>query len=452
MSSDNLPATQEEIDFYHPADVPESFKKAIGVVQVAMGNLGLLHRKCFNVAVANAYEGLGRGQRTFRITASDASKWTNFDSHNYQALYDVFEDLRTTPVKSITFDKTEAKKGRKRRRIGGDGLLSSFALIEGGIIEYSFSDAMAEILHEPEQFIWMSLSVQNKFSRKYELSLFENCIRYVNVGSTGFKSVEDWRQILGATETTYDQFKHLNQFVLKPAAKGVNEVSGITVEPEFEREKRKVARIKYNVRENEQMSLLEYKKHSHWRSLPVYQRAIGFGLKEVEIFYWIEGRGEQYCTEVMDYVESKKPKDNPAGYLIDALRNGWGEKTVAQRQRQADLEQARKDAAAAKERAARQEALESAFETHQTKRTLEIIQALTGEDKAHVTELVEAGEMVPTLAKPWRNQIDRDLSRVGELPSKLGVWVASRCKVPVLEKWGESRDRDFEIFAESMPK
>lgn len=147
--------TDTSAEFFQPANIPESFKKAVGVVQIAMGDLGLLHRKCYNVALANAYEGLGQGKRTFRVPVSVVSDWCDFKSHNYQALYDIFEELRVTHVKSITFDEKEAKKGRKRKRVRGDGLLSSFAIIEGGIIEYSFSDHMAEILHEPQQYIWL---------------------------------------------------------------------------------------------------------------------------------------------------------------------------------------------------------------------------------------------------------------------------------------------------------
>ena len=448
MSSTNVTTTDNQ-KFFQPDSIPESFKKAVGVVQVAMGELGLLHRKCYNVALANAYEGLGRGERTFRVPISVVSDWCDFNSNNYQALYDVFEDLRATPVKSIKFDSKEAKKGRRRKRVGGDGLLSSFALIEGGIVEYSFSEAMAEILHEPEQYIWLSLNAQNKFHSKYELNLFENCIRYIHVGSTGFKSVEDWRSLLGATEDYYDDFKNLNRKVIKKATDGVNSKSGILVRPEVERERRKVKRIKFDVQENPQMQLFEYQRQNAIRETEAYQKLVGMGLTDFQAIYAVEKKGETVALEIAAYVAARKP-DNPAGYLVDALKEGWGEKSPAERQKEADLEQARKEAVAAKERAARREALESAFETHQTKRTLEIIQALTGEDKAHVTELVEAGDMVSTLAKPWRNQIDRDLSRVGELPSKLAVWVASRCKVPVLEKWGEPRDRDFEIFATSV--
>lgn len=338
MPENTLPATSDA-DFFQPTDIPEAFKKAVGVVQVAMGDLGLLHRKCYNVALANAYEGLGQRKLTFRMPIAMVAEWCEFNSNNYKALYDVFEELRKTQVKSITFDeKNLDKKGRPRKAVGSDGLLAGFKIIENGMIEYSFTNQMAQILYEPEQYIWMSLAVQNRFSSKYELNLFENCIRYVGAGTTGYKSVQDWRSVLGATEGTYDEFKRLNTMVLKPATNGVNSKSGILVEPEFEREKRKVARIKFKVAENPQMQLLDHKEHSKIRATETFKRARELGLKDVEAIYWIENKGEQYLIETIAYVEAKKPKQNPTGYLVNALKNGYGEKSPEQRQEEAETQ------------------------------------------------------------------------------------------------------------------
>jgi len=53
MTKRQLPTTSERAEFFNPPDVPDSFKKSIGVVQVAMGKLGFLHRKLYNVMLAN---------------------------------------------------------------------------------------------------------------------------------------------------------------------------------------------------------------------------------------------------------------------------------------------------------------------------------------------------------------------------------------------------------------
>lgn len=335
--SKQLNLSVSDADFFQPADIPESFKKAVGVVQVAMGKLGLLHRRCYNIALANAYEGLGKGQLKFRMPVSLVVDWAQYDSHNYQALYDVFEELRITQVRPITFDTTESKKGRARRKIGSEGLIAGFSLIEGGIIEYSFTEEMAKILYEPDQYIWMSLTVQNRFSSKYELNLFENIIRYQRVGTTGFKAVEDWKKLLGATEETYTQFKRFNDLVLKPAVKGVNEKSGVLVALEFKREKRKISEIKFSVTENPQLGLLDYQEHNKIRKSDLYQQLLAYEISDAVAIYWIESKGERYVHEALDYTEAKKPEKNFAGYLADAVRKGYGQKTDAQRENEAQV-------------------------------------------------------------------------------------------------------------------
>ena len=260
-------------EFFHPPEIPDSFKKAVGLVQVAMGKLGFLHRKLYNVLLANAYEGLGEGKTQFAIQVSSLAELSGFESRDYQMIYDHCKELLETTVEFVEFDNKENGKKRRRRRRGASSLISDFAVTEGGLVTYSYSPEMAKKLYEPEQYIWMAISAQNRFSSKYELNLFENCIRYVGSGSTGFKDVSSWRALLGAEEKTYDEFKELNKKVLKPASKGVNSKSGILVEPEFEREKRKVARIKFKVAENPQMQLLDHKRAFQNQSYRGFQKS-----------------------------------------------------------------------------------------------------------------------------------------------------------------------------------
>jgi hypothetical protein len=250
---------------------------------------------------------------------------------------------------------------------------------------------MAKILHEPEQYIWLSLNAQNKFDSKYEINLFENCVRYIGVGTTGFKSLEDWRDLLGAKDPYYDDFKNLNRKVLKAATQGVCDKSGIIVNSEFKREKRKVARIKFSVKENPQMQLFKHQEHSRMRECDAYKGLRNFGLSDVEAIFWIGKKGEVSVLENLIYVKEKTPSKNPVGYLVTALKSGYGEKSPEDRKRE---ELARK--AVAKNAEARQEkvladqteeALKAEFSTHQKIRTAELLGA---QNAVSITQLGEA--------------------------------------------------------------
>jgi hypothetical protein len=451
MSSSTEPK-DTKAEFFQPANIPESFKKAVGVVQIAMGDLGLLHRKCYNVALANAYEGLGQGERTFRVPVSVVSDWCEFKSHNYQALYDVFEELRVTPVKSVTFDDKEAKKGRKRKRVSGDGLLSSFAIIEGGIIEYSFSDHMAEILHEPEQYIWLSLNAQNKFDSKYEINLFENCVRYISVGTTGFKPLEDWRGLLGAKDPYYDDFKNFNRKVLKAATQGVCDKSGIIVSPEFEREKRKVSRIKFSVKENPQMQLFEHQEHTRVRECTAYQKLRDFGMKDVEAIYWITKKGETSILENLAYVQDKSPTKNPIGYLVTALKSGYGEKSPDERKREEAAREAVAKNAEAREQQARteqaEETLRAEFSAYQKTRAAELMAMQDAAGMAQLGEIVAEALTLRAMCQRWED-IDRDPSRLDQRKGSDKIIYVGYVVAEALKLWGRADDQELEEYKKS---
>ncbi len=445
MAKHQIVANADQAEFFSPLDVPDSFKKAVGVVQVAMGKLGFLHRKLYNVMLANAYEGLGEGETQFSISTSLMAELAGFDSNNYQVVYDHCRELLQTEVLTLDFDNR--KKGRGRRR-GGTTLIADFDVAEGGTIAYSFSPKMAGLLHEPEQYIWMALSVQSRFSSKYELSLFENCIRYVGARSTGFKDVADWRAVLGADDPTYDQFKDFNKKVLKPAVQGVNSKSGIIVDPEFERENRKVARIKFNVRQNPQLSLLDYKAHSRIRETDAYKIARKLGLEDVVAIYFIETKGEAYVAEAVAYVETKKPK-NPGGYLAHTLKSGYSEKSPAERKKEAAARdralefKAKKEAVEAAERV--QETLEARFREHQRVQVGKILKTLSEGDLAQVQAEISADIPIPSLAKRWA-AIDRDIHRIADLPKMMRRAMEDRLKQSVLSRWGRAGDTDLEAF------
>ena len=137
MAKNDVVRPKPQDAFFSGLDVPDRFKKSIGVVQVAMGKLGFLHRKLYNVMLANAYEGLGEGKTQFFIPTSLLAEWSGFESNDYQLIYDHCRELMSTEVLTMNFDNRP--KGRSRRRRGGTTLVADFDVVEGGTVTYSFS-------------------------------------------------------------------------------------------------------------------------------------------------------------------------------------------------------------------------------------------------------------------------------------------------------------------------
>ncbi len=93
------------------------------------------------------------------------------------------------------------------------------------------------------------------------MALYENCVRYREVGSTGWMAIEVFRQLLGCDgQTTYDEFKRLNDQVIKPAVREVNETSDIEVTPEYKRQSRKVQSVRMKIADKRDLPPLKARK------------------------------------------------------------------------------------------------------------------------------------------------------------------------------------------------
>jgi len=438
-------------DFFDPPEIPDAFKKAVGVVQVAMGKLGFLHRKIYNVMLANAHAGLSEGKTSFTIRTSDLAEMAGFNSNDFKQVYDACERLLDVDVQFFAFDFHGGEKKKRQRRRGLTRLLAGFSYSEGGIVTYSYAQEMCDLLGDPKQYIWMSLKVQNRFSSKYELNLFENCMRYVNVGSTGFKEIAEWRALLGAEDPSYDTFKSLNRSVIKPAVQGVNDKSGILVSPEYQREKRKITKLKFSVTENLQMSLLDHQEHDRIRATKAYTQVTDFGLKDVEAIYWIEAKGEAYVQDTLDYVKGRKALKNPTGYMITALKEGYAEKSPEERRKaEAALkraEDARKRREAEEGLEAETKALQVSFAQRVRERANIIIAGLSDLERAELRAISKGA--LPSIAtiRERFEKIGGDYNRLSD--SKGDNLIKGYIAREALKKWGNPQDWDIHAYCEA---
>ena len=321
---------EKKDDFFVPMEMPKGFKKPVSVVQVAMGELGLVHRRTFNVLVANAARGLEAGQLDHSMPIGVLVDYASGENtHNYQHIYEIGEDLVSTKVRYFDFSKR--KTTQKKRAKGVTTLVSSFRVVEDGTVKYSFSKDMRDRLINPEEYVWVDLAVQKRFSSKYEQALYENCTKYLGLGHTGFKPLDDWRQVLGATDSTFDQFKHFNYAVVKKGTKGVSEKSPIKIEAEFKRRGRTVTEMGMKVSENQQMSLLDSKDHARIRATDAFQTGIEAGFSDIEVLCWIEKFGDELVGDALAKLSKATKVSNPAAWIQAGLEKGYAARTPDER-------------------------------------------------------------------------------------------------------------------------
>ena len=290
----------------------ERVKKHVAAIHTS-GEFSLLERKMSNVLLLNAYDVL-LTQRTHSLPIKHLCAMLGWDeSNNIERLQDTLRKLVST---SIEFNMME--DGKKSWRIMS---MLSFGAIEEGLCTYRYDEYLAERLYDPEIYATINIGVQRRFDSSYALTLYENCVRYKTVGSTGWWDLVKFRHIMGANAVLYDEFYRLNERVIKPSIKEINSVSDIQLAAEFQKQGRRISGVRFLITENPQKSLLNIEiqdAHADVRESDLFKRLLDHGIGERLAILWIL-QDELRAKEVVEYVEAKarkkQVKGSTAGYI-----------------------------------------------------------------------------------------------------------------------------------------
>lgn len=290
----------------------ENLRKHVAAIHTS-GELSLLERKMANVFLLNAYDNL-LNNRTHKINVKLLATMLGWDeSNNTTRLKAALEALASTPV---TFN--EMKDGKESWKVMS---MISFGQIENGICSYRYDEYLAERLYDPDIYATINLKIQRDIGSGYALSLHENCLRYKTVKSTGWWEIDKFRRLIGAENPHYDDFRRLNAKVIKPSVNEINKVTEIQISPEFKKEGRKVAFVRFLIKENPQQTLLnseDLDEYADIRNTKTYLKLREHGIGERLAILWTM-QDEDRAKEVIEYVENKaikkQVKGTTAGYI-----------------------------------------------------------------------------------------------------------------------------------------
>lgn len=282
-------------------------KKHVASIHIK-NSISFLERKLANVLLFNAYPEL----LTKEIHTMDVRylcELAGFDSNNIQALKDAIQKLVETSVEWNLLND----KGKKK---WGVASLLAQGTIEDGVCQYAYAPDMRQHLFHPEVYARINLDIQRKFNSKYALALYENCLRFKGVETTGWLSLALLRQLFGINEGEYGEFKILNNRVIKPAIDEVNKTSDIHIQAESKREKRSVVALKFNIHDNPQFATLPppvdpVPPVPTDPSNILQQRLCGYGLTNSQAQKMITLYAQDYIQQNLDIVE----KDYQAGKI-----------------------------------------------------------------------------------------------------------------------------------------
>ena len=294
-----------------------SVKKHVAAIHVS-GKLSLLQRKLSNVLLLNAYDTL-TNQQTHRIDARTLCLMIGYNSNDIDTLKEALTGLAETVATWDMFDEDGQQEW-------GVSSMLAFAKLKGGVCEYSYSPALAERLNDPKVFALINLNIQRRFSSGHALALYENCYRFVRTGSTGWWDLALFRQLMGVDDSDYYQrFKQLNAKIIKPAVSEVNRASNIVLEPELRKQGRAVVAIRFKIKPNPQLSIMELDDGGGIRNGETYGKLRELGVSDRLARQWVAEYGEEYVNEKLAYVSRRNQVKSPSRYLSVALAKDFRE-------------------------------------------------------------------------------------------------------------------------------
>jgi len=208
--------------------------------------INLLERRTWNVLMSRAYDDLPvKEEHTIRL--AELMRALSLSSKNYDRLKEILETLATTAVKWNVL-------GKDNQDEWGVTTLLAQAKIKRGLCTYAYSPEMRRRLHNPRIYAKINLSMQNRFTSKHALALYEMFVDYFNVrrryGETPFIPIDTFRELMGFQEGEYSEFKILNRWVIKEPLEEINDKSDLLVEAEYKKASRRVVAVKFHIRPN----------------------------------------------------------------------------------------------------------------------------------------------------------------------------------------------------------
>ena len=314
--------------------------KASPAIQV-QSKMTLLQRRAWNVLLANAYNELPDKDIHSASVVELAAK-LGFNSKNEDYLKDILETLVDCKVKWNLL-------GKDKKQEWGVASLLAEVRIHDGICFYQYSHTLRQKLHNPRVYAKLNLRLQNQFTSKYALVLWEVCFDYFDTdrdqGETPFIPLETFRELMGIEVSEYQTFKALNRDVIKPAIKEINALTNYHVEVEYKRIRRSVAELKFRIVRVKQLPVQE-SVFPDIEDLPPVALELVQAEVEREVARQIAEKAWEFVTpenlpepgtypDFLAYVAEKIEMSlsapnvaNRAGYIIEAVRENYHDARV----------------------------------------------------------------------------------------------------------------------------
>lgn len=284
--------------------------------------LSLLQRKISNALLYHAYKELMLRDE-HEITVKQLCRLIGYQGNNHAVIKEALKSLISTIIEwNLIDDETGLENWT------ASSIIASVSL-EGPLCYYAYSPRMKQLLHTPSMFGKIDLVIQSKFRSSYGLALYENCIRYRGLPHTKWFDMELFKKLMGVPQGKYDIFRDFKRRVLDKAIDEVNTYSDLIIVAEYVREGRKVARVRFKLKERAKKTRLGNSKaltHTDTDLKEKLQNDFGFSAAQIEQV--LTEYDSKFINEKIAIVETSKPYqdgkvENITAYLLSAIKKNF---------------------------------------------------------------------------------------------------------------------------------
>jgi plasmid replication initiation protein len=309
-------------------------RKHTAVIHIS-NDLNAVERKIYNVLLSNVKNCMNNDM--FAISIDSILSALGYDLYkNYTYIKSCIMRLVDTSIRLNILGKDKKKKWES-----AISLLSSVHFSDG-IVYYSLPQELSNMIIKPSIYAALNLNYQQKLSSKYSLAFWEFCTEQLDTGqynkSSTILSLDQLRELLGANEKSYDDYKEFNKKILKIIIKDINDLTDLIVSVISIKSGRKVVKLSFTVSRKPEFIAInnELKDKSFIKQneeniindqiLPLYEKGNKLGIDKVTLddLYnkFDEKKVNSALDSVVDIVKKGKKINNVVGYILKILQIG----------------------------------------------------------------------------------------------------------------------------------
>ncbi|MBD3587255.1 replication initiation protein [Salinimonas sp. HHU 13199] len=234
-------------------------RKHVAAVHIGSVGLSLMHRKSINAALwfaqrevrmasaGQLHDYLKEQEGTelnHTVSIHEFRQYVEYNSNDYDYLKSIWRELSQI---SIEFDLIEGKRSWEIMPI------LSYVKIHNGHITWRFPSEIRSALLDPEVYAKINSQITNQIQSDIAFALYENTIRYVDIGQTPWLKIDVLKNLLGVDKDAYKATKYFNR-KLRQAIEQIKMVAGI--ELDMETTGRPIKSMRFFVRKAKQTDFL----------------------------------------------------------------------------------------------------------------------------------------------------------------------------------------------------